>query len=261
MQKQNKLDIAKIFRTGNISFVKNFSKSSLENLEFALTIGFENAVQSGNLKNIKFLLSSKEIVKNTDIHYENDYALSFSALNGHLETVKYLLTSKELKEHSNIHVGGNSSLRWASQANHLNVVEYLLSSPELKEHANINLASSITGSNAFMEACELNSLDVARYLSQRQDLDSKKALYNLNRDGKDGFMLACENLDKSTDIIDFIVFEMNFQPTEIHNKYFNDNENHKNISYAKKTISIRDLNEKLSSDLINKRWISAKIKI
>lgn len=172
-----------------------------------------------------------------------------------------MLTSPELKKHANIHARQNAPLIWAAQANQLSVVQYLLESPEIKEHADINLALSITGSNPFMGACDQNSIEVVKYLSQRKDLNINEALYTLNVDKKDGFMLACENHEKDSEILDFIVFEMNFQPNARHKKYLKENEDNKQINYAAKIIKIRDLNFKLNYKLGDKNTFKAKVKI
>ena len=260
-QKKNDDDLAQKFLAGDLDFIKDYSTASSENLKYALTNGFEHASYNGQLDVVKFLLTSNNLAKNADIHHSDDYALTLSAYNGHLDVVRYLLTSPKLKKHANIHARENSSLRWASQANQLSVIQYLLESPEIKEHADINLASSVTGSNAFMGACDQNSLDVVKYLAQKKALEIQKALYTLNIDKKDGFMLACENYEKDSEILDFIVFEMNFEPNAQHKKYFKENENNEQISYAEKIIKIRDLNLKLNCELGDKKIYKAKVKI
>lgn len=254
-------DLANKFQTGDIDFIEDYSISSPENLKYSLTKGFEYVCYNGHLDVIRFLLTSKKLPQNADIHHDDDYALTLSAYNGHLDVVRYLLTSKELKEHANIHARENSPLIWAAEANHLHVVEYLLESPEIKKHADLNLASTITGSNAFMGACDQNSLQIVQYLAQRKDLDIQKALHTLNLDEMDGFMLACENHEKDTDIVNIIVFEMNFHPMERHIKYFKDNLKNEEISYAAKIIKIRDLNNKLNLELNDKVETTVKIKI
>ena len=256
----DKLRLAAPFIKGDINFIKIYSTASSKNLKYALTTGFEHAAYNGQFKVVKFLLTSKKLNKNADIHHANDYALNISSFNGHLDIVKYLLTSKVLKEHADIHARQNSSLIWAAEANQLDVVEYLLESSELKENADINLANT-NKCNAFMGACNQNSLSVIKYLVQRKNLNIKQALYKLNTDNKDGFMLACENHERDTDIIDFIVFEMNFQPTARHKNYFKENAQSKEISYAEKIINIRNLNQKLNLGLNEKNQTVPKNKI
>lgn len=262
-EEQKKADqaLAERFQKGDLDFIEDYALSSPENLKYSLTSGFEYACYSGHLDVIKFLLTSKKLSKNANLHHDKEYPLTLSAYNGHLDVVRYLLTSKDLKEHANIHAIENSPLIWAAQSNNLQVVQYLVESPEIKEHADINLASRVTHGNAFMGACDQNSLAVVKYLAQRPDLDIQKALHTVNMDQKDGFLLACENHEKDTDIIDFIVFEMNFQPSERHYAYFIDNAKNPQISYAEKIIRIRDLNNQLSLDLSYKPETTTKIKI
>ena len=181
----DKLRLAKPFIEGDINFIEFYSNTSSKNLKYALTTGFEHAAYNGQLEVVKFLLTSKKLDRNADIHHADDYALNLSSFNGHLNAVKYLLTSKDLKEHANIHARQNSSLIWAAEANQLDVVEYLLESSELKENADINLANT-NKCNAFMGACDQNSLLVIKYLAQRKNLNIKQALYKLNTDNKDG---------------------------------------------------------------------------
>lgn len=260
-QKKADTELARRFQNGDLDFIETYSMASPENLQYALTKGFEYVCYNGHLDVVKFLLTSNKLTQNADIHHDDDYAVTLGSFCGHLDLVRYLLTSKDLKEHANIHARENSPLIWAAQNKQLEVVQYLLESSEIKEHADINLASVITGGNAFMGACDQNAISVVYYLAQREDLDIEKALYTLNHDDKDGFMLACENHEKDTEIVDFIVFEMNFQPSERHHKYFRDNAKNPQISYAAKIIKIRDLNDKLTSDLSDKPDTTLRIKI
>lgn len=62
-------------------------------------------------------------------------ALFQACADGDLKEVQYYLTSKELKFHANINAFNNKALNIASEYGYLDIVKYLLLSPDLKQHA------------------------------------------------------------------------------------------------------------------------------
>lgn len=87
---------------------------------------------------VRYLLTSSDLKFKADIHYCEDYALTWACMNGDFNLVKYLLTSSELEEHVNINACDDFAVRWACENEHMEIVKYLLNSHELKEHANIH---------------------------------------------------------------------------------------------------------------------------
>lgn len=80
---------------------------------------------------IKFLLTSKDILCNADIHYSN--AVVHICMNNKLEILKYLLTSDELEERLNVHYSYDYLFRVAHHNQKHDVLEYLIFDFEIKE--------------------------------------------------------------------------------------------------------------------------------
>lgn len=94
------------------------------------------AVLKNDLEEIKYLLTSPDLVRHAEIN--SDYnILAYVCANGDLETLRYVLTSPDLKEHADIHLDDDQALNSAIGAGHIPVIKYLLTSPELKEHSNL----------------------------------------------------------------------------------------------------------------------------
>ena len=102
---------------------------------------------------------------------------------GQLKVVKYLLTSPELKEHADIHDKDDEGFIWACYQGHLEVVKYLLTSPELNEHADIHAEND----EGFICACAQGYLEVIKYLIIDMNIDKKNYIetyLNENKDNK-----------------------------------------------------------------------------
>jgi hypothetical protein len=121
---------------------------------------FTNACIEGDLDEVKYLVNSKELQFNVDIHLQNDGGFLLACSNGNLDIVKYMLTSPELKSHINIGTNDNMGFLNACFRNKMNVVAYLLTSPELKEHADIHAQKD----RAFQIACNNHNLELASFL-------------------------------------------------------------------------------------------------
>jgi hypothetical protein len=152
---------------------------------------FIKSCVDGDLNEIKYLLHSKELQFNVDIHAQNDGGFLLACSNGHLDIVKYFLTSPELKTHTNIKTNDNMGFLNACWRNKLNVVKYLLSSPELKEHADIHAQKD----RAFQIACEHSNLELARLLIF--DMNIEKT-WHINK-----YMKGKEEITKYWDIRKF----------------------------------------------------------
>lgn len=104
-----------------------------------LTKRFKMACLSGNLDIISYMLTSKDLKENIDIHTADDFAFRMACKRGYLNIVQYLLSSPELVEYADIHVYKNIAFRQAQENGHNEIVKYLLSfklEAELKEHFN-----------------------------------------------------------------------------------------------------------------------------
>jgi ankyrin repeat protein len=108
---------------------------------------------------VRYLLTSPNLKFNADIHYCEDYGLTWACMNGDFSLVRYLLTSSELKEHINIHARDDYAVRWACENEHMEIVKYLLNSSELKEHANIHCQND----ELFKKCYEKGYIDIIKY--------------------------------------------------------------------------------------------------
>ena len=82
---------------------------------------------------------SQEYYKKLSQEKLNEELLA-SAMNGRLEEMKFLLLSKELYYNANIHFtdeNGNNALILSAKRGHIENIKFLLSSTELSEHAQI----------------------------------------------------------------------------------------------------------------------------
>lgn len=239
---------------GNLIVLKKLLKSKQNIQSYVVTKGFEQAIYHGQLEVVKYLLTSEHL--KTDIHHENDYAIRISCHCGHLELVKFLLTSPLLKEKSNLFVYENEAFRWAAESNHIPIVKFLLTLSVDPHHI-----SSITGNSAFMSACDQNSIESVKYISQLDKFDINVSLCSLNRDYKDGFQLACENHEHDSDIIKYLIMQLGFKPNKRQQQYMIDNMDNEVVAFAYKLLSTKSLHEKLDKQISNKDTKSSKLKI
>lgn len=140
--------------------MNNYKNLSIDEINHEFTVACEN----GDLKTVKYLLTTPKLKTHAYIHTEDYYGLRIACQNGYLEIVKYLLTSRDLTEHANIHVRDDFCLRHACANGHLDIVDYLLTSPEItatgETHANIHANKDC----ALKWACESEHLDIVQYL-------------------------------------------------------------------------------------------------
>ena len=89
---------------------------------------FRNACKKGDLKSVKYLLTSHELNEHADIHDDNDKGFRWACDNGHLDIVKYLSSSPELREHAEIHADYDYGFRWscANKHKYLETVKYFI---------------------------------------------------------------------------------------------------------------------------------------
>lgn len=102
----------------------NLTKEDINELYF-------KACTDSNFELIKFLLTSKDIPINADIHYSN--AIVNVCMNNNLEIIKYLLTSDELTEKFNVHNGHDYLFRIAHLHQKMDILDYLIFDFKIKE--------------------------------------------------------------------------------------------------------------------------------
>jgi hypothetical protein len=189
-------------------------KNYLNASQIQLNKDYLNACSVGDLKRVKFLLTSKRISRHAYIHYHYDTGLICACAYGHFETVKYLLSSPELTKHANIHAQSDAALRMACNNNKLEVVKYLLSSLDLKEHANIHASADDAFRKIYNNArkCTSKEYDILHYLIVDFEIERTPII---NR-----FMIENPNLEVQ-EMFDKRELKESLQKDLAHNKIIN----------------------------------------
>lgn len=103
-------------------FYEEYGHLSKEELSDQL-LGF---CDIGQLKEVKYVLTSPELKEHADINYLDDAPLKWACYKNRLEVVKYLLTSNELKKHANISAENDEPFSLALQRGNINIIEYFI---------------------------------------------------------------------------------------------------------------------------------------
>lgn len=247
----------------NLDKIRDFIKTyqdELTDIQSIMNEGFMISCYPGHLETIKYLLTSPEVKVKPDIHYEKDVALAIACGYNYIEIVKYLLTSSDLKEHANLHADNNRAFVWACEFGHVEIIDYLLHSKDLKIHANMNDISE-TKQLAFLAACSEGKLDVLKYLKSQPQLDIKLINKHINGDGKNIFQLACENMTKDTEIVEFLLIDYKYKPKKRDISYIQNNQDKELVSYAQDIINIMNTKNTLEKELSTKSEKVVRIKI
>jgi len=205
---------------------------------------FLEATRIGDFEQVKYYLTSPLLKFHANINVNNNGALINSCGLGHLDIIRYLLTSPELKEHADIHARDDSALYWAGRMDHLHVIKYLLTSPELKEHSNINADEGA----CFKVACEYGHEEIMKYLLTSKELKEKT---NFNY----AFIDAC--IYEKMDITSFMVFEMNIEKSSEIIDFLTENPNIE----IENLFNTRELNNELNNKLPLNISTEKKLKI
>jgi ankyrin repeat protein len=207
---------------------------------------FVKSCENGDLLKIKEIVASSEVSSQKLVHYDNNAALFKACKNGHLDIARYLLTSKELEQKANINGSRYTPLHAACMNGHLHIVQYLLTSNELKKHADLHAYND----EVFITTCKYGHLDVVKYLTRL--LENKIDIGISEK----AFLAASEN--NHLNIAAFFITELNIPKTS-HITYYLKKAKRKEIE---KLFSLRDLNNELSNELIDKGIkIDKKIKL
>lgn len=234
------------------------SCSSMLNVQPLIGVSQEKIDQdiSNRLELIKFLLTSDQLTKHSDINAQNGLALIVAGNISHnnISLVKYLLTSPELKTHSIINLDDTyevdgkkykkkkaktSVLDLAAIKNNIELVKFLVESPELKEKANIyyNAVNCITHAQEptlsyLLERVDLKNIDYANEVFENICIK-----------------VAYEGLDK--EYINKLVYEYDIMLTQAMPHIASMNSIISNNFDIASMITQRELNKKLSNDLSN----------
>jgi hypothetical protein len=99
---------------------------------------FTKACATGDVKAIKYLLTSSEIEHRADIGTDNHAGIIAACMNERLDAVKFLLTSPELAEHSYIHAKDDAAFRCACIYKFYDVLDYLVNDYGIEQTNDIN---------------------------------------------------------------------------------------------------------------------------
>jgi hypothetical protein len=122
--------------------------------------------------------------------------------NGDLKSVKYLLTSPQLQSHADLHYDFEAGLKIAGKNGHLAIVKYLLLSPELPEHSDIRAFDEKNGDySTFTDIiCEYGQLKILKFLFTIPEIKKRLWVYRITM-----FMYAYQGTQKA--IIDYFIFD------------------------------------------------------
>lgn len=217
--------------------MKNFYEKYSYLNQLGINQSFVDACTNGHLDEVKYLLHSKEIKYNADIHYEEDWAFRNACYQGNLHIVKYLLASPELIEHADIHAQKDLGLILACENGHFNIVKYMLTSTDLKEYASIHAIGP--GNPLSWAACN-NHLEIVKYLLFSPEL---KEHSNLHAEKDIAFEWACSK--NNLDTIQYFIFDLNIPRSEYINKYLKESPN----EHVEKMFKVREINKELTREL------------
>jgi hypothetical protein len=143
---------------------KNYSPSDIDK-------AFLIACDNGNLDQIKYLVTSKDLIIPANVHSEDDRGLKLVCANGYLDILQYFFTSDYCKHSFSIEKCGTQSLSNALTAACVNgqlaIVKYLLTSDDIKKNEEIII------NEGFCNAAKNGQLEIVKYLleSYRSRMD------------------------------------------------------------------------------------------
>lgn len=243
------------------------------------------ACSKGDLKLIKYLLTSPELEQHAEIRCDNSDCIQLATKYGHLEVLKYLLTSSELKIYPDVHSKNTSVFRVACEYGQLDILKYFLFDPsicskfKLEKYSyeaiirgiyynNLTLVDYILNEPEITKhnfdynkgkileaACECGRLDILKYLV---DLPA----FNKNLD----FHFGNDTCFKGAyyyshlDIVGFLILDLNLAQTEDIKKYINES-NNPNMSQVDNLFNMRYLNNELHSELSTNELKNKKLKV
>jgi hypothetical protein len=177
---------------------KQFKNLHQEELDKA----FKNACSKGQLKKVKYLLTSSELNKHANIHSQEGEALIKACRNNHYDVIDYLVNSKELKENLSIHTRKDYALIVACEENNVDLAKYLLTSPTLKEHIDIHTNANSPGNTdrAFQIALIYKNLEILNYFITELNIERTPTIDKLIAFHDNEIKDAVENLFKARDL-------------------------------------------------------------
>lgn len=214
--------------------------------------------KEGDLNGVIYLLNDPLLSNfvNPSIRDDSDSTgLLIAAKNGNLNIIQYLLTSTDLIKNSDIneenHLNLNNAVMTACYNRELETIKYLLESPELKQHVDINKQDLHFGYNALMLACNHGSVDLVKYFTSEYKYKEKLDLYAEDRYGNTALYIACQNLlgAEHKEIVKFLIVDIEIKVDDKTKLFLEEN----HFSDILDIINKKDLYNNLSQNIKNLR--------
>lgn len=184
-QPKNILEFAIFFEQYNILKYLIESKNINLNNSHEYLIHIES--KRNNIKNFKYLCSILPYTQDT-----LNMSLLYSTSGDNIEIVKYLLTSKELKLNANIHFRSDKCLKNAIDNGKLNIVKYLLTSDDLLDKPSL-FSISFHG-NSDLRNDIIHKIKI--YTNELKDRDGNISKIEYSQLEKDNFFAVLNYLIK-----------------------------------------------------------------
>ncbi len=165
---------------------------------------FIAACRKNNLNEVKYLLTSPQLLIKADIHTEMNLALFIASCSNYVELAEYLLVSPELEKHIDIDVSNGHTLYMACCHGNLEMTKFLLTSPKLNIHAKLT-------EKDISISCINNQIHILIYLNSIVDLNEHvgvrtiKSLIDTKNIKLINFLINDCNIKKTADIESFLV--------------------------------------------------------
>ncbi len=247
-------DLLKACRAGNLEIVKNFIKFDMESLDdiqnSSLAIQMLIfATMKGHLDICKVIWDTPKLNRYINNVTSLKNLLEKGLTNGHLNTSKFIL-DKLNEKNVNYNMVISSSLIKSVQNGHLNIVKHFL----LDKPFDYLYQTEFKSNSLLNSACGYNQLKILQFLLET---DSIKDKYNIHKDNDCLFKLACEN--EHTDIIKYFIFDYKIENSHYIQDHLKASQNR--FEYITKWFELRDLQQSLNQDLINKEVTNKKLKV
>lgn len=230
----------------NIDFTVWKKKLDILQLNEELIFGCGN----NRLDIVQYVLTSPELQKHADIHYENESALRMACSQGFINIINYILNSPDLKDHANPDIPGLSIIETATYNGRLDVIKYFLNHPKFEASS----LKQITGHPLVM-ASGHGFLDIVQYFLTEPKF---KDLTDLHANKESAFKFACSN--EQFTIIKYYIFDMNIEKSENITNWLLNRKNDFTIE-VDRLLVIRELNKDLNIELDENKSNKMKVKV
>lgn len=205
---------------------------------------------NGKLDIVKYVLTSPELSKHANIHYENEAALTMACSHGHIEIIDYLLNSTELEDHSSHDIFKLEIITKAVYDGQLSVIEYFLNHPKFESQAIKSF-----NNHTLSIAAGQGRLNIIKYILNNPQLKDFSDIH-VHKDCP--FRSACTN--EEIDVIKYFIFDLNIEKSIHINNWLSSKKDAITLE-IEQMFNIRDLNQNLNNELSLNKNIKNKVKL